>query len=86
MVTNLTKENLNEVKISQRVVSFLGEKHVYVLASGPKNTAMFIPLQHDADYRYKCKNAGASVKAAVLNGEQVITCDDTEEMFRHYAP
>lgn len=84
MVTNLTRSNLDEVKTSQRIVAFIGERHIYVLATGPKNTAMFVPLQHDADYRYKCKNAKASIKAAVTNNEQVIVCENHDDLFRHY--
>tara|TARA_B100000700_G_scaffold101966_1_gene114971 strand:+ start:21891 stop:22157 length:267 start_codon:yes stop_codon:yes gene_type:complete len=83
MVTNLTSSNLDEVKISRRIVAFVTERHVYVLASGPKNSAMFAPLQHDADYRYKCKNAKSAVKAAVTNGEQVLVCDTYNDLFRH---
>lgn len=86
MVTNLTRSNLDSVKTSHRIVTFIGERHIYVLATGPKNTAMFVPLQHDADYRYKCKNAKSAIKAAVTNGEQVIVSENAEEMFRHYAP
>lgn len=83
MVTNLTLSNLEDVKIGNKIVAFRGEKHVYILATGQKNGTMFVPLAHGADYRYKGKNAKASVKAAVQNDEQVLVCDTADDLFRH---
>lgn len=83
MVTNLTVSNLDDVKLTNRIVSFTDEKHVYILALGQKNGTMFVPLTHGADYRYKGKNAKASVKAAVQNGENVVVCESHNELFRH---
>lgn len=84
MVTNLTSSNLDEVKTTRRCVGFSRASHIFVLVTGPKGAAMFVPLQHDADYRYNCKNAKAAIKAAVMAGENVVVCESEEEFLRHF--
>lgn len=83
MVTNLTLDNMEEVKFTNKIVAFQGEKHVYVLVIGQKNGTMFVPLKHGADYRYKGKNAKASIKSALQNDERVLVCETYNDLFRH---
>lgn len=83
MVTNLTLDNVESVKFASKVVAIESDKHLYILAIGQKNSTMFVPLTHGADYRYKCKTAKATVKAALLNGETVMVCDNHKDLFRH---
>lgn len=84
-VTQVTRENVATIRFHSRIIAFTKDDHVFVLAIGQKNTAMFMPIAHGFDYKYKGKNAQASVQAALQNGEVVHACDSYSEFMRFFA-
>lgn len=83
MVYNLTTlEGIATSSLHKKIIAMRKPDNVYVLSLGQKNTTMFVPLLFGTDYKYKCKNAESSIRAALQNDEKVFICQSFAELSR----
>lgn len=82
MTANLTIEKVDASSLIGKAIGYKSEDMVYILARGPKHSAMFMPIMR-GDPKYKCKNDKMAIKAA-MQRERVFAFDSVDDLFRHF--